>query len=137
MDTTTPLGAALEVDDFTMSNDSLCFNPTANPLFEKFNFDLERPPRFLFRTFDHKSSGRSDDRVIASPAAKYGLPRHTKDIFTLDSDTAISIVDKHLNPWLRKNSTDTDPYRDDNFMSWTTSLLYAVQYAYYRRSQCG
>lgn len=137
MDTITPLGAALEVDDFTMSNDSLCFNPTANPLFEKFNFDLERPPRFLFRTFDHKSSGRSDDRVIASPAAKYGLPHHTKDIFTLDSDTAISIVDKHLNPWLRKNSTDTDPYRDDNFMSWTTSLLYAVQYAYYRRSRYG
>jgi hypothetical protein len=132
-----PPGAALDVDDATMSNDSLLFNPTANPHFENFNFDLDRPPRFLFRTFDYKSSGHSDDKVIASPAAKFGLPNHTKDIFTLDSDVAISIVDKHLNPWLRKNSTDKDPYHDDNFMSWTTSLLYAVQYAYYRRSRYG
>lgn len=137
MATTNRTSAELDTDDATMSNDSLCFNPTANPLFKNFNFDLERPPRFLFRTFDHKSSGHSDDRVIASPAAKFGLPHRAKDIFSLDSEVAISIVDKHLNPWLRKNSTDSDPYHDDNFMSWTTSLLYAVQYAYYRRSRYG
>jgi hypothetical protein len=117
MNTTIPLGAALNADDATMSNDSLCFNPTANPLFENFNFDLERPLRSLFRTFDHKSSGHSDDKVIASPAAKFGLPHHAKDIFSLDSDVAMSIVDKHLNLWLRKNSTDSAPYHDDNFVS--------------------
>lgn len=137
MVTTSPPGAALDVDDANISNSSLCFNPTANPLFENFNFDLGRPPRFLFRTFDHKSSGHSDDTVVSSPAAKFGLPHHTKDIFTLDSDIAISIVDMHLNPWLRKNSTDSDPHHNDNFMSWTSSLLYVIQYAYYRRARYG
>ena len=139
MNPTSPLGAARDHNEPSIANDSLCFNPTTNPRFEKFNFDLGRPPRFLFRTFDHKSSGHSDDRVISSPAAKFGLPHHEKDVFALDSDVAISIVDKHLNPWLRKNSTlpASNPHHDDNFMSWTSSLLYAVQYAYYRRARYG
>lgn len=122
----------------TTSYVPLCFNPKASPLFRDFNFDLEQPPRYLFRTFDHKSSGHSDDHIIMSPAAVRNLPHHSVDIFSLDPDFAMAVLEKHMNPWRRKHLIVPEPEPNiDNFMSWTTSLLYAVQYAYHRRRLYG
>lgn len=107
-------------------------------MFKDYNFDLEQPPRYLFRTFDPKSNGYSDDQVIMSPAAVRALPHHAQDIFALDSDLAMAILEKHMNPWRKKHSFALEQEPNiDNFMSWTTSLLYAVQYAYHRRRLYG
>lgn len=110
------------------------FEPHLSPLFSSFDFGLDKIPRYLFRTYDRKSFGRSDEDVMASPASKDGLLNSKLDIFSLNKDLAMSIVDRHMNPWFVKDYWRQPP---DNFMSWTSSLLYAVQYALYRRYHHG
>jgi hypothetical protein len=112
----------------------LLFNPNSSPLFCSFDFHLDNVPRYLFRTFDWKSLGRSDEDIISSPATEIGTAYCKSDIFSLDTDLAMSIVDRHMNPWGVKDYENHPP---DNFMSWTSSLLYAVQYALYRRHHFG
>ncbi|KAK6844085.1 hypothetical protein PG987_004945 [Apiospora arundinis] len=112
----------------------LLFNPEANTLFKPFNFHLDQKPRYLFRTFDPRSYGQSDENIVASPARINRNPTSKDDIFSLDADFGLSIVDRHMNPWRWKDYTSPTP---DNFMSWTTSLLYAIQYALYRRHHHG
>lgn len=116
----------------------LCFNPGINALFAGFDFHLDQDPRYLYRTFDSRSSGYSDDRVVISPAASAKLPHHSTDIFSLSTEMALAIIKKHLDPWHDKESNVDDQGPNiDNLMSWTTSLLYAVQYAYYRQHRYG
>lgn len=115
----------------------LCFNPETNPLFQKLNFDLDQPPRYLFRTFDPLSSGYTDDLITKSPAAVRSLPHHTQDILSLEPNFAQEVLEKHMNPWRRKNKPPEPEPNIDNFTSWATSLLYVVQYAYHRRRLYG
>ncbi|KAL2848191.1 hypothetical protein BJY01DRAFT_262766 [Aspergillus pseudoustus] len=122
-------------------NEALCncpapvlFKPHASPLFSSRDFQLDKVPRYLFRTFDRKSFGRTDENIVASPASEIRTVSSKFDIFSLDTDLAMSIVDRHMNPWRVK---DYDKHAPDNLMSWTSSLLYAVQYALYRRHHYG
>ncbi|KAK8104573.1 uncharacterized protein PG998_011606 [Apiospora kogelbergensis] len=112
----------------------LLFNPEANTLFQAFDFYFDQKPQYLFRTYDSGSYGQSDEDIVASPARADRILTSKKDIFSLDENLGLSIVDRHMNPWRWKDYTSPIP---DNFMSWTTSLLYAIQYALYRRHRYG
>ncbi|KAL4936147.1 hypothetical protein BDV06DRAFT_233682 [Aspergillus oleicola] len=112
----------------------ILFQPLTCPLFRYFDFQLDNVPRYLFRTFDPKSFGRSNEDVIASPASENRTASNKFDIFSLNKDMAMSMLDRHLNPWAVKDYEMQPP---DNFMSWTSSLLYAIQYALYRRYHYG
>lgn len=125
------------MDSPTQNLSPLCFNPETNPLFQNLNFDLDQPPRYLFRTFDPLSSGYTDDLITKSPAAVRSLPHHTQDIFSLEPNFAQEVLEKHMNPWRRKNKPPEPEPNIDNFTSWATSLLYVVQYAYHRRRLYG
>ncbi|OJJ43875.1 hypothetical protein ASPZODRAFT_135909 [Penicilliopsis zonata CBS 506.65] len=112
----------------------ILFHPPASPTFHSFDFHLDQTPRYLFRTFDPKSSGHSDDEVVSSPASENRLVSSKMDILSLDDDHAFALVNLHMNPWRCKTKPHPNP---DNLMSWTSSLLYAVQYALYRRYHYG
>jgi len=88
---------------------------------------LEAVPRYLFRTFDRYSSGRNDESVMASAASIVGSQGSSRiDILELDRHTATKVLHMHL-----KGQTFTK--EPDNLMSWTSSLLFAIQYAIYKR----
>ncbi|KAI9041128.1 uncharacterized protein KD926_007398 [Aspergillus affinis] len=112
----------------------ILFDPPASPLFSSFDFHLDEIPRYLFRTFDPKSFGRSNEEVMASPASESRTVNSRIDILSQDGDYAMSVVDRHMNPWRVKDYASQQP---DNLVSWTSSLLYAIQYAFYRRYHHG
>ncbi|KAH9905117.1 hypothetical protein F4778DRAFT_728797 [Xylariomycetidae sp. FL2044] len=93
------------------------FNPPDDHPFE--HADV---PRYLFRVFSSHSSGQNDSEWIKSEDAENGALR---DIFSPSfspSEVALTLY-KHLRRW---KTTYADP-----FISWTSSLLFAIQYAIY------
>lgn len=110
------------------------FDPDSSHLFSSFDFHLNTIPRYIFRTFDSKSFGRTDDVVVASPANESGTVSSRIDILSQNESFAMSVVDRHMNPWRVKNY---ESHKPDNLMSWTSSFLYAIQYAFYRRYHHG
>jgi len=89
---------------------------------------LEAVPRYLFRTFDRYSSGQNDESVMASAASIAGSQGSSRiDILELDRHTATKVLHMHLSGDV---FTEGPP---DNLMSWTSSLLFAIQYAIYKR----
>lgn len=77
-------------------------------------------PRFLYRVHTPQSRGKTEATFVASTGAGQ---RH-KDILQEDHDRVREKVGRHLTTFSRT--------REDNFMSWTQSLLFAIQYAQYR-----
>jgi len=54
-------------------------------------------PQYLFRTFDGKSSGRSDDNIVALMASiTESSEESRKDLLSLPKDEAIDILYIHL-----------------------------------------
>ncbi|KAK8022611.1 hypothetical protein PG993_013378 [Apiospora rasikravindrae] len=85
-------------------------------------------PAYLFRTFDAASSGRNDEKVVASTMSNGQPQSHSRiDILSLGREQATTLLHKHLT----KSNFGADP--DDNLMSWTSSPLVAIQYAVWRR----
>jgi hypothetical protein len=84
-------------------------------------------PRYLFRTFDADSSGINDASVIASTVSKYHPEQNIRnDILGMEKQTAAKLLHAHLvKPCFSGE-------RRDNLMSWTSSLLFAIQYAIWR-----
>jgi hypothetical protein len=82
-------------------------------------------PRFLFRVVCPRSEGHTDESWVHSKAATSDEPLSEKDIFDWDRTTAARTLNKHLRGWDKGNQID-------NFVSWTSSLLFALQYIYYR-----
>lgn len=120
----------------TLSNcpGPVLFEPGVSALFSSRDFQLDKVPRYLFRTYDRKSFGKSNEKVISSPASQMRTASSKLDIFSCETGLAMAMVDRHMNPWRVKDYERQPP---DNFMSWTSSLLYAVQYALYRRYHHG
>lgn len=110
------------------------FSPFASSALASFDLHLSSTPRYLFRAFDPKSSGKSNENVVASPASENRTIYSRIDILSLHNDFATTILDWHLNPWKCRDDRSQNP---DNLMSWTSSLLYAIQYALYRRYRYG
>ncbi|KAI4949078.1 hypothetical protein J4E91_005541 [Alternaria rosae] len=101
------------------------FYPPATKIYESLHF--ENLPQYLFRTFDSGSSGTSNESVIASKASKGGPRRHERiDLLTLPENELVESLRMHFD----KGCFDAND--TDNLISWTSSLLFAIQYAVWR-----
>ncbi|KAK5444219.1 hypothetical protein LTS15_010572 [Exophiala xenobiotica] len=87
---------------------------------------LEDVPRYLFRTFDGASSGKNDSSVVASIASVLMPSKSRHDLLSMDEDRVTQLLYQHLN----KSCFGGDG--SDNLMSWTSSLLFAIQYGIWR-----
>ncbi|KAH8124573.1 hypothetical protein FP744_10006358 [Trichoderma asperellum] len=84
---------------------------------------LQDTPRYLFRVFSKDSAGENSSEGMKSVDAQNG--NFTVDIFKRDNASAVALtLNEHLRGW---EKSDGDP-----FISWTTSLLFAIQYAIYK-----
>jgi hypothetical protein len=85
-------------------------------------------PQYLFRTFNGKSSGINNDNIVASIASvTESLEESRKDLLSLPKHEATDMLHTHL----AKQCCGGED--SDNLMSWTSSLLFAIQYAIWRR----
>lgn len=86
-------------------------------------------PRYLFRVYDKASSGQSDETVISSEESisADNLAHSKVDIFSRGKKEAAMMLHGHLNkPCLGRGD------ENDNLMSWSSSLLFLIQYAIWR-----
>ncbi|KAF7953046.1 hypothetical protein EAE96_006267 [Botrytis aclada] len=109
-------------------NGTTLFYPPASHEIELQMLETADIPHYLFRTFDTVSSGKNDNSVVASLASVYKSPRDSRiDLLSLSADKAIDMMHTHLKKSLRGGE------HTDNLVSWTSSLLFAIQYAIWRR----
>ena len=101
------------------------FYPPANNISQFLHF--EYLPQYLFRTFDSGSSGTNNESVIASQASTARPPKRERiDLLTLSKSEVIESLRMHF----EKGCFDAN--YTDNLMSWTSSFLFAIQYAIWR-----
>lgn len=101
------------------------FYPPASFDNQSLNFDAV--PQYLFRTFDEASSGRNDESIIASIASIVGPQESSRvDLLALERHKAAELLHMHL------TKDCFGGKESDNLMSWTSSLLFAIQYAFWR-----
>ncbi|KAL3479390.1 hypothetical protein BJX99DRAFT_255648 [Aspergillus californicus] len=90
---------------------------------------LEGIPRYLFRVVTPLSDGETDANWVRSSAACEMMESSREDIFKDLDDKKRTLVaytlNKHFRWWPKEHV-------EDNFVSWTSSLLFALQYIYYR-----
>lgn len=97
---------------------ALPFKPSLDqPLLNK---SLDHIPRYLFRLYSPNSNGNTTEDVVDSPAVIKGRWIGNIDLLMLPRALAADMLLKHTD-WSR------DPY-DDNLMSWTSSLFFALQH---------
>ncbi|KAJ5061216.1 hypothetical protein J3E72DRAFT_417635 [Bipolaris maydis] len=82
-------------------------------------------PRYLFRVFDEKSSGINSEQIFESSGRnRYNTEKGPNaDLVSLPHSTATDLIFYHL------KSKNGEKDMDDNLVSWTSSLLFAIQYA--------
>ncbi|KAK4065962.1 uncharacterized protein Triagg1_8271 [Trichoderma aggressivum f. europaeum] len=108
-------------DDDDDIPDEVPFRPSGN-LATK----LHDTPRYLFRVFSDASAGENSSECMKSVDA---LDDIFTDIFARDAFTVALTLNEHLR-WQPKSYGDP-------FISWTTSLLVAIQYAIYKhKTEC-
>jgi hypothetical protein len=101
------------------------FYPPLSP--GNLTLEVEDVPRYLFRTFDEASPGTNNDNEIASVESRGRLPGQGRiDLLQRERIQAAERLYSHLYKPI------FDVYTNDNLMSWTSSLLFAIQYAIYR-----
>lgn len=89
---------------------------------------LDVVPTYLFRVYTPKSSGSTNQAWANSHEAAHRTSLSRKDIFAWDDNCRVaSMVFEHL----RYSSGGVD----DNLVSWTSSLLYALQYMRFLHSK--
>ncbi|KAL6821633.1 hypothetical protein V8C40DRAFT_250592 [Trichoderma camerunense] len=86
---------------------------------------LPNAPRYLFRVFSDASEGENSSKCMKSVDA---VNKTFEDIFARDPLTVALALNEHLR-WQKKKSYG------DPFISWTTSLLNAIQYAIYKHKK--
>ncbi|UKZ72630.1 hypothetical protein TrVFT333_000263 [Trichoderma virens FT-333] len=99
--------------------DHVPFCPSSN-----FATKLHDIPRYLFRVYSDTSAGENNSQWMKSPDA---LKNNLTDIFTRDASTIAVTLNKHLRWWPKSNG--------DPFISWTTSLLFAIQHAIFKHKK--
>lgn len=103
----------------------LPFQPSPLQLLRLPMFERNETPRYLFRTYSPKSAGKTSLTAIIPPASTSGRTEQTRDIFKLDQQDAAARLNAHLRWWPSHE-------RDCNLMSWTSSLLFALQYGLFK-----
>ena len=86
-------------------------------------------PRYLFRAFDYQSSGRSNHSVIASAESISAIYRSRVDLLSRTAKEITQMLYSHL------DKSCFGGERTDNLMSWSSSLLFVIQYAIWRCHQ--
>lgn len=90
---------------------------------------LDEIPRYLFRVASPLSSGTTNGMWVRSESAYQNRNFFTEDIFfNLDDEKRTTIartLNLHLRWWYQAKNPD-------KFVSWTSSLPFAIQYIYYR-----
>ncbi|KAM3516394.1 hypothetical protein NHJ13051_009953, partial [Beauveria bassiana] len=85
-----------------------------------------RIPRYLFRVFTPKSQGMTNSSWAWSMDARHRTPSWATDIFArTDRAQAANMINSHLRWWTGA---------DDNLVSWTSSLLFALVYVFHLRA---
>ncbi|KAF2787277.1 hypothetical protein K505DRAFT_353938 [Melanomma pulvis-pyrius CBS 109.77] len=98
----------------------LAYNPSKDRpwLLQKF----DNIPRYLFRVYTPRSCGITDTSWTKSKNSRYGNQASRHDIFARTDDKAVAaMLHRHL-MWQKG---------DDNFVSWTSSLLFALVYIFH------
>ncbi|KAJ6441760.1 hypothetical protein O9K51_05311 [Purpureocillium lavendulum] len=133
---------------------TLFYPPSATPGLEA-DLRLDDVPRFLFRAYDGGSAGFNSESVVKSPASvsdatttgsgsgsgSYGRSR--TDLLALGRRRAADLLHAHmtrppvlllLDDGSSSNSSDDGGGEDDpdNLVSWSSSLLCAIQHAAWR-----
>ncbi|KAG4291581.1 hypothetical protein FPRO06_13802 [Fusarium proliferatum] len=91
---------------------------------------LENTPRYLFRVYSDASAGSAGNNSSEWFKSIDALENNLTDIFARDNAAHIAIaLNEHLR-WEPKSYGDP-------FISWTTSLLVAIQYAIYKHKKEG
>ncbi|PCD21511.1 hypothetical protein AU210_016472 [Fusarium oxysporum f. sp. radicis-cucumerinum] len=99
----------------------LPFRPTGN--FERRHETFDAVPRYLFRVFTPKSQGKTDESWTKSMDARYEVADSRVDIFArANKQRTAEMLYRHLRWWKGP---------DDNLVSWTSSLLFALVYIFY------
>ncbi|KAJ6780196.1 hypothetical protein PWT90_04456 [Aphanocladium album] len=83
-------------------------------------------PRYLFRVCSSSSAGCTTPEAARSASAAASYPASRTCLFHMDRKVAADMVLKHLD-W-------KSPVAADNLVSWTSSLLTALVYIFYRRA---
>lgn len=111
----------------------LLFEPQADSGLPK--IALDNLPRYLFRIATRESDGETNEVWVRSESA---LSKHRdgspplEDIFHYLDDEKRKVIARTLNFHLRWWPKRGKRGVEDNFVSWTSSLLFAIQYIYYR-----
>jgi hypothetical protein len=85
---------------------------------------LEKTPRYLYRTYCPSSAGFNDPTRICSQAVRY--KKSGRSLEHMTTEEAREMLKMHL---LWRNGVHNDFV--SNFVSWTSSLLFALQRAIY------
>lgn len=84
-------------------------------------------PRYLFRVYTPSTAGQTTDSYVTPPASTCGRAEKTRDIFRLRPAKAATRLNEHLRWWPSHESMCT-------LMSWTSSLLFALQHGLRRHN---
>lgn len=90
---------------------------------------LDHIPRYLFRVVTPRFDGETNETWVRSESAYRNRESSIEDIFFgLDTKKRTAIaqtLNLHLRWWPKRGL-------EDNFVSWSSSLLFALRYIYYR-----
>ncbi|KAK1851816.1 hypothetical protein CCHR01_05511 [Colletotrichum chrysophilum] len=92
---------------------------------ERLKPSFDQTPRYLFRVYDEASSGTTNADYVSSRLADLGSLDCRHNMLDQTTKEAAIILNRHLN-W---NKSQQD---GDNLVSWSSSLLFTLQYALYR-----
>lgn len=104
---------------------ALPFQPNSLQLGQMPSFERNDVPRYLFRISGPRTAGRTTVSCVIPPASASGQIEEMQDIFKLDPKDSATRLNEHLQ-W----SSAHEPRC--NLMSWTSSLLFALQYGLHR-----
>lgn len=118
---------AYEALSLSESREYLLFRPNNEKAWLRETF--KDTPRYLFRVFTPRSAGMTDHLWTKSMAARNGKKNSTIDVFARDNDTGVAdMLNTHLRWW---------KHFEDNFVSWTSSLLFALVYIFHLHANLG
>ena len=101
------------------------FVPTAEQQASMPEFRMGNTPRYLFRIHAPPSAGTTTTSYVIPPASGCDDPELRADLFSRPPGQAADLLYNHLT-WLPSHEDEC------NFTSWTSSLLFALQYGFYR-----
>lgn len=108
----------------------------APQIFRPFAFQYDvyrsfsRVPRYLFRVYSPKTAGHTSTSNVTAPAWESskkdnkGIEEKKKDLFDRSSVKVVKLLYEHI--WWSKGRLG-DHEEECNLMSWTSSLLFALQ----------